>query len=65
MTIYDYAKLANKEKQALIHASQLMEQYKDGNATVSVYHLDNFFVEVVSAKGRMVDFIPFQRYAVA
>jgi hypothetical protein len=65
MTIYDYAKLGKKEKQALVNASQLMEQYKEGNATVSIYCLGNFFVEVIASEGETVDFIPFERYAVA
>jgi hypothetical protein len=65
MTIYDYAKLSKKEKQALINASLLMEQYKEGNATVSIYQLGSFFVEVIASEGETMDFIPFKRYAVA
>ncbi|MCD6069231.1 MAG: hypothetical protein K0S33_4057 [Bacteroidetes bacterium] len=61
MTIYDYAKLGPQEKWMLINAAQLMEQYKEGDTIISIYFLNSFFVEVVSAKGTTMDFIPFER----
>lgn len=62
MTIYNYAQLGKEEKEELLrNKALLMEHYTDGQATVYVYFLDGFFVEVRLRDGKITENIPYKR----
>ena len=62
MTIYDYARSGAEMKNLIIREEAvLIENYKDGENTICVYLLDDFFVEITMNKGTIIDNIPFKR----
>ena len=62
MTIYDYAKLSEGEKEELLKNQALfVEQYTDGDVLIQIYFLNGFFVEVTIKKGKVTDNIPYKR----
>jgi hypothetical protein len=62
MTIYDYAKLSEGQKEELLKNQALfIEQYNDDDVLIQVYFLNGFFVEVSIKNGKVSDYIPYQR----
>ena len=62
MTIYDYAKLSEGEKEELLKNQALfVDQYNDGDVLIQIYFLNGFFIEVTIRNGKVTDNIPYQR----
>lgn len=62
MNIYDYAKLPQAEKEALLKEEGLfLEKYPDNGGTIFVYYLEGFFVELTIKEGKMIDILPYKR----
>lgn len=62
MTIYDYAKLSEGEKEELLKNQALfVDQYNDGDVLIQIYFLNGFFIEVTIRNGKITDHIPYQR----
>jgi len=62
MTIYDYIKLSEKDKENVLKNEALyLEFYAEEDALVYVYFLNGFFVEVTMKNGIITDNIPYKR----
>jgi hypothetical protein len=62
MTIYDYIKLSEREKEMILRSDALyLEFYAQEETLVYVYFLNGFFVEVTMKNGEIVDNIPYKR----
>jgi hypothetical protein len=62
MTIYDYAKFSEGEKEELLKNQALfVDQYNDNEVLIQIYFLNGFFVEVTIKDGKVTDNIPYQR----
>jgi hypothetical protein len=62
MTIYDYIKLSEKEKENVLkHEALYLEFYAQDDTLVYVYFLNCFFVEVTMRSGKIIDNIPYKR----
>jgi hypothetical protein len=62
MTIYDYIKLSEREKESVLKNDALyLEFYAEDDTLVYVYFLNSFFVEVTMREGKIVDNIPYKR----
>lgn len=62
MTLYDYAKLPEAEKERLLKEEGLfLEKFADKDQMVFVYYLEGFFVELTTKEGKMLDILPYKR----
>lgn len=62
MTIYDYAKSGAKEKMLLINDEAiLIETFRDNENTIYVYRLFDFFVELTTNNGAVIENTPYKR----
>ncbi|MBA2611063.1 MAG: hypothetical protein H0U95_03765 [Bacteroidetes bacterium] len=60
MTIYEYARLSTEQKKAVLkNEAILLEHFAANGNTVYVYFLNNFFIEIVTKNGKIIDNIPF------
>jgi hypothetical protein len=61
MTIYDYAKLSNEEKESLLkEKALLLEVCTEEKDMILVYFLDGFFVEVTINRGKVIYNLPYK-----
>lgn len=62
MTIYDYARLTENEKEILLQEQALfLEQYKEDENEIQVYFLNGFFVEVTLKNEKVIYNLPYRR----
>jgi hypothetical protein len=62
MEMYEYTKLnSNEQKRILKEEGLFLEKYQDGENTIFVYYLDDFFVEVTFKGNLYIDTLPFKR----
>ncbi len=62
MTIYDYIKLNDRQKENILKNDALyMEFYASEDTLIHVYFLNGFFIEVTMKNGLIIDNIPYKR----
>lgn len=64
MTIFDYARLKQSQKEELIiKRAVLLESYVEGSTRITVYYMPGFFIEVNTCliRNKLIDIVPYKR----
>jgi hypothetical protein len=62
MTIYQYAKLSDREKENILRNEAIyLEFYGEEDTLIYVYFLNGFFIEVTMKNGKILENIPYKR----
>ena len=62
MTIYEYARLSEKEKGEVVKTQALfLEHYNNEGTIIYVYFLNGYFIEVTTKEGKTIDNLPYKR----
>jgi hypothetical protein len=62
MTIYDYARMSDREKERSLKSKALfLDEQKKGEERIFLYFLNGFFVEVTEKNGKVIENLPYKR----